>query len=79
MQEEEARAQKLKEETAANVEFEKWKGAFSVETEGTLAEEEAKVEGLLNDFVDYIKVIASGGDELLGFLAYFVALMLQKW
>ncbi|EEC81376.1 hypothetical protein OsI_24581 [Oryza sativa Indica Group] len=34
-QEEEARARKAKEEEAAALEFEKWKGAFSVDAEGT--------------------------------------------
>ncbi|KAL3687871.1 hypothetical protein R1sor_014180 [Riccia sorocarpa] len=54
--EEEAEQQKLKEEEAANAEFEKWKSAFSIDTEGT-QEQDVQVEGqgLLNDFVDYIK------------------------
>jgi hypothetical protein len=56
-QEEEAARQKLKEEEAAAAEFDKWKSAFSVEVEGT-EEKDAGEEGqgLLNNFVDYIKV-----------------------
>ncbi|XP_050939000.1 DDRGK domain-containing protein 1 isoform X3 [Cucumis melo] len=54
--EEEAKARKAKEEEAAALEFEKWKGAFSVDAEGTT---EAEVEGgnqdLLTAFVEYIK------------------------
>lgn len=57
------------------MEFEKWKGVFLVEIEGILVEEEVKVEGFLNDFVDYIKVIVFGGDEFLGFFVYFVVFM----
>ena len=59
IQEEEARALKEKEEESANAEFEKWKGAFSVKEEGT-AEEEMQDggQGLLFDFVEYIKVIS---------------------
>lgn len=57
VQEEEAKARKAKEEEAAALEFEKWKGAFSVDAEGTT---EAEVEGgnqdLLTAFVEYIKV-----------------------
>lgn len=54
--EEEARIQKVKEEAAANAEFEKWKDAFTVDTEGTLEEElQEESRGLLNDFVEYIK------------------------
>ncbi|XP_022941508.1 DDRGK domain-containing protein 1-like [Cucurbita moschata] len=54
--EEEAKARKAKEEEAAALEFEKWKGDFSVDAEGTT---EAEVEGgnqdLVSAFVDYIK------------------------
>ncbi|XP_023535116.1 DDRGK domain-containing protein 1-like [Cucurbita pepo subsp. pepo] len=54
--EEEAKARKAKEEEAASLEFEKWKGEFSVDAEGTT---EADVEGgnqdLLSTFVEYIK------------------------
>lgn len=54
--EEEAKARKAKEEEAAALEFEKWKGEFSVDAEGTT---EAEVEGgnqdLLSAFVEYIK------------------------
>lgn len=54
--EEAAQAQKAKEEEATNAEFERWKDAFSVDTEGT-AEEEMQHggQGLLFDFVEYIK------------------------
>ncbi|KAH7442838.1 hypothetical protein KP509_02G004200 [Ceratopteris richardii] len=54
--EEEARLQRIKEEEAANAEFEKWKDAFTVDTEGNM-EEEMKEEsgGLLHDFIEYIK------------------------
>lgn len=57
IQEEEARAQKAKEEEAAAVEFEKWKGEFSVDDEGTLEEMQDSTEDLLSNFVEYIKVI----------------------
>uniref|UniRef100_A0A0C9RS64 DDRGK domain-containing protein 1 n=1 Tax=Wollemia nobilis TaxID=56998 RepID=A0A0C9RS64_9CONI len=53
--EEEARAQKAKEEEALNAEFEKWKDVFSVETEGTGEEMQDGGQGLLFDFVEYIK------------------------
>ncbi|XP_058779843.1 DDRGK domain-containing protein 1-like [Vicia villosa] len=53
--EEEAKAQKAKEEEAAAFEFEKWKGEFSVDDEGTLEEEQDKTEDLLANFVEYIK------------------------
>lgn len=54
--EEEARARKAKEEEAAALEFEKWKGDFSVDAEGT-TENEVQDGGqdLLSGFVDYIK------------------------
>ncbi|XP_029126162.1 DDRGK domain-containing protein 1 isoform X3 [Cajanus cajan] len=55
MLEEEARAQKAKEEEAAALEFEKWKGEFSVDDEGTLEEVQDSTEDLLANFVDYIK------------------------
>ncbi|XP_057834878.1 DDRGK domain-containing protein 1 isoform X1 [Cryptomeria japonica] len=54
--EEEAQAQKAKEEEATNAEFERWKDAFSVDTEGTAEEEMQRGgQGLLFDFVEYIK------------------------
>ncbi|KAL5132349.1 DDRGK domain-containing protein 1 [Glycine soja] len=53
--EEEARAQKAKEEEAAALEFEKWKGEFSVDDEGTLEEVQGNTEDLLGNFVEYIK------------------------
>ncbi|KAL0362787.1 UNVERIFIED_CONTAM: DDRGK domain-containing protein 1 [Sesamum calycinum] len=54
--EEEAKARKAKEEEAAALEFEKWKGEFSIDAEGT-TENEAQdgSQGLLFDFVEYIK------------------------
>ncbi|KAK9057036.1 hypothetical protein SSX86_024402 [Deinandra increscens subsp. villosa] len=56
MLEEEAEARKAKEEEAAALEFEKWKGEFSVDAEGTTANEvEDGTQGLLFDFVEYIK------------------------
>ncbi|KAL1299289.1 hypothetical protein HN51_043729 [Arachis hypogaea] len=53
--EEEAKAQKAKEEEAAAIEFEKWKGEFSVDDEGTLEEEQDGTEDLLSNFVEYIQ------------------------
>ncbi|TKY48974.1 DDRGK domain-containing protein 1 [Spatholobus suberectus] len=55
MLEEEARAQKAKEEEAAALEFEKWKGEFSIDDEGTLEEVQDSTEDLLANFVEYIK------------------------
>jgi hypothetical protein len=55
-QEEEALARKAKEEEAAASEFEKWKGDFSVDAEGTTENEvQDGSQGLLFDFVEYIK------------------------
>ncbi|CAI9088488.1 OLC1v1022824C1 [Oldenlandia corymbosa var. corymbosa] len=54
--EEEAKARKAKEEEAAALEFEKWKGEFSIDEEGTTANEtEDGNQDLLSGFVDYIK------------------------
>ncbi|KAK6934400.1 DDRGK domain containing protein [Dillenia turbinata] len=54
--EEEAKARKSKEEEAAALEFEKWKGDFSVDAEGTTENEvQDGSQGLLVDFVEYIK------------------------
>ncbi|KAL6548341.1 hypothetical protein OROGR_008762 [Orobanche gracilis] len=54
--EEEAIARKAKEEEAAALEFEKWKGDFSVDAEGTTENEvQDGSQGLLFDFVEYIK------------------------
>lgn len=62
MQEEEARARKAREEEAAAMEFDKWKGEFSVDDEGTTENEvQDGNQGLLSDFVDYIKVLISFG------------------
>ncbi|KAF3453515.1 hypothetical protein FNV43_RR03955 [Rhamnella rubrinervis] len=54
--EEEVKAQKAREEEAAALEFEKWKGEFSIDAEGTV-ENEVQDGGrdLLSDFVEYIK------------------------
>lgn len=58
IQEEEAKAQKAKEDEAAALEFEKWKGEFSVDAEGTTENEmQDGNQGLLVDFVEYIKVV----------------------
>lgn len=56
-QEEEALARKAKEEEVAALEFENWKGEFSVDAEGT-TETDAQdgSQGLLSDFIEYIKV-----------------------
>uniref|UniRef100_A0A0E0HW07 DDRGK domain-containing protein 1 n=1 Tax=Oryza nivara TaxID=4536 RepID=A0A0E0HW07_ORYNI len=56
LMEEEARARKAKEEEAAALEFEKWKGAFSVDAEGTTeSDTQDDGQGLLHNFVEYIK------------------------
>ncbi|XP_030541699.1 DDRGK domain-containing protein 1 [Rhodamnia argentea] len=56
MLEEEANARKAREEEAAALDFEQWKGEFSVDAEGT-TENDAQDgnQGLLSDFVEYIK------------------------
>ncbi|CAO2833503.1 unnamed protein product [Amaranthus hypochondriacus] len=53
--EEEAKARQAKEEAAAAQEFEKWKGAFSIDAEGTTENEAQENQDLLSDFVEYIK------------------------
>ncbi|XP_019183043.1 PREDICTED: DDRGK domain-containing protein 1 [Ipomoea nil] len=54
--EEEAKARQAKEEEAAALEFEKWKDAFSVDAEGTTESDvQEEGQGLLYDFVEYIK------------------------
>lgn len=54
--EEEAKARQAKEEEAAALEFEKWKDAFSVDAEGTTESDvQDESQGLLYDFVEYIK------------------------
>nr|CAD1841034.1 unnamed protein product [Ananas comosus var. bracteatus] len=56
LMEEEALARKAKEEEAAALEFEKWKGEFSVDAEGTTENEmQDEGQGLLFNFVEYIK------------------------
>lgn len=54
--EEEAKARKAKEEEAAALEFDKWKSEFSVDAEGTTENEvQDGNQGMLSDFVEYIK------------------------
>ncbi|KAL6205549.1 hypothetical protein ACLB2K_022807 [Fragaria x ananassa] len=54
--EEEAKAQKAREEEAAALEFEKWKGEFSIDAEGTTENEvQDGHQDLLSTFVEYIK------------------------
>ncbi|GAB2230633.1 hypothetical protein Droror1_Dr00014913 [Drosera rotundifolia] len=53
--EEEAKARQAKEEEANALEFEKWKGEFSVDAEGTTENEVQESQDLLSDFVEYIK------------------------
>ncbi|KAK9938400.1 hypothetical protein M0R45_015141 [Rubus argutus] len=54
--EEEAKAQKAREEEAAALEFEKWKGEFSIDAEGTTENEvQDGHQDLLSSFVEYIK------------------------
>ncbi|KAL9441487.1 hypothetical protein AB3S75_020057 [Citrus x aurantiifolia] len=54
--EEEAKAQKARQEEAAAFEFEKWKGEFSIDAEGTTENEVQDGDrDLLADFVEYIK------------------------
>lgn len=66
MQEEEAQARKAKEEEAAALEFEKWKGAFSVDAEGTTENElQDGSQDLLSNFVEYIKVLLSPVSKLV--------------
>ncbi|KAI6690519.1 hypothetical protein NL676_027347 [Syzygium grande] len=56
MLEEEANARKAREEEAAALDFEKWKGEFSVDAEGTTENDvQDGSQGLLSDFVEYIK------------------------
>ncbi|XP_040990160.1 DDRGK domain-containing protein 1 [Juglans microcarpa x Juglans regia] len=56
MLEEEAEARRAREEEAAALEFEKWKGDFSVDAEGTTENEvQDGNQGLLSNFVEYIK------------------------
>ncbi|ONK65611.1 uncharacterized protein A4U43_C07F38860 [Asparagus officinalis] len=56
LMEEEALARKAKEEEAAALEFEKWKGEFSIDAEGTTESDmQDEGQGLLFSFVEYIK------------------------
>lgn len=56
MLEEEAKARKAREEEAAALEFENWKGEFSVDAEGTTENDvQDGTQGLLSEFVEYIK------------------------
>lgn len=51
-------AKKAKEEEAAVLEFEKWKGEFSVDAEGTTENDiQDGSHDLLSDFVEYVKVV----------------------
>lgn len=58
-QEEEEKNRQAKQEEAAALDFEKWKGEFSVDAEGTV-ESEVQDGGrdLLSEFVEYIKVVS---------------------
>lgn len=57
IQEEEVKARQAREEEAAAMEFEKWKGEFSVDAEGTTEiEGQDRSQDLLSDFVEFIKV-----------------------
>lgn len=50
-------ARKAKEDEAAALEFDKWKGEFSVDAEGTTEGDlQDEGQGLLTNFVEYIKV-----------------------
>jgi hypothetical protein len=53
--EEEEKARQAKEEEAAALEFDKWKGEFSVDAEGTTEEVQGGNQDLLSEFVEYIK------------------------
>ncbi|XP_010433401.1 PREDICTED: DDRGK domain-containing protein 1 [Camelina sativa] len=53
--EEEEKARQAKEEEAAALEFDKWKGEFSVDAEGTTEETQGENQDLLSEFVEYIK------------------------
>ncbi|XP_010438656.1 PREDICTED: DDRGK domain-containing protein 1 [Camelina sativa] len=53
--EEEEKARQAKEEEAAALEFDKWKGEFSVDAEGTTEEAQGENQDLLSEFVEYIK------------------------
>lgn len=56
MLEEEAKAQQAKEEETAALEFDKWKGEFSVDAEGSTGNDlQDGNQDLLSDFVEYIK------------------------
>ncbi|EOA17860.1 hypothetical protein CARUB_v10006265mg [Capsella rubella] len=53
--EEEEKARLAKEEEQAALEFDKWKGEFSVDAEGTTEEAQGENQDLLSEFVEYIK------------------------
>lgn len=53
--EEEAKARQAREEAAATLEFEKWKGEFSIDAEGTTENDAQDNKDLLSEFVEYIK------------------------
>lgn len=55
-------ARKAREEEAAALEFEKWKGEISIDAEGTTENEvQDGNQDMLSHFVEYIKVIFSPG------------------
>lgn len=57
--EEEAKKRKDKEEAEAALEFDKWKGEFSIDAEGTTENEvQDGGQGLLFNFVEYIQVLS---------------------
>ncbi|KAJ8443780.1 hypothetical protein Cgig2_029685 [Carnegiea gigantea] len=53
--EEEAKVRQAREEAAAALEFEKWKGEFSIDAEGTTENDAQDSKDLLSEFVEYIK------------------------
>lgn len=53
--EEEAKARQAREEAAATLEFEKWKGEFSIDAEGSTENDAQDKKDLLSEFVEYIK------------------------
>jgi hypothetical protein len=80
--EEEAKARKAREEEAAALEFEKWKGDFSVDAEGTIESEvQDGNQDLLSNFVEYIKVIFSPvyNRLLRDLILYFIAQVLETF
>ena len=56
----------MKEEEAEKAEFDKWKDAFTVDNEGTMEDSQDESRGLLDDFVQYIKVLLQLDTIVLG-------------